>query len=492
MRSLIVGCNTSEKDISGKEKGKMTRLISNVIAITIVIFCFNWLGNSSVIPNGGDPKYTIEKYGISPLRFVRDILPYQLIEGHTNTVYAQILDESLIEIFDKELDSFLTHNRIWNVYITYDIQMECAQNGISTIEECKNAIVKRGYKFEQPYARVYMITRSKQIHKDERLLFDRLEKLQFPASGCRDRKFLMLELPPYGLGSVLHLTQWPINFAIEQDKTIVLDGKDFRYHPSGGDISAYTLPFSSCDIDDIKNKKLVNGNTTNVNEVSRFYWYNRNFIRTYIPVGQWRDRSVLWWVSFTGAFTLYPNHVWRRHNQNLLTDMYRKGFLKADETPYNGPADCIFIHVRHGDKYVEAKLLELNVYMKAARHLVSSGLASNRVFIMSDDECVIHNNTKDYENEFQFYSLNEPRYNGPSQNVLGTPDFDRIETGMRLMSQIKVGAEMCKYFIGTGSSNVGRLVLEFMVNTYGERVIQNSNRWISLDGTWEEFNIKNW
>lgn len=418
-------------------------------------------------------------------RFMKDVLPPYVKGELVEEINVNFSDESLLEEFEIGMDKFLTHNRIWALKITYDMKMECVKKGLN--DTC-NLISKN-----QPYIRTYSIQRITTITRDERLLFDRLYKLQFPKIGCKNRAFIMFTLPPYGLGSVLHLTEWPLKHGIRLDRTVLLNGKEFSYHPSGGDISAFTLPFTSCELSDIKNKKLFELNSTQQNTVITFSWPPKVFARTPEPSEQWKHHSNLWWVSFVGLFVLQPNRMWRQYNHNLLVDMYRKGFLNPSENTINdGPVDCIAIHVRHGDKTTEAKLLDLSAYMIEAKRLVDSGLASNRIFIMSDDNDVIHGNTKRYSNKFKFYWLDEPRYNGAAQAILGTEGFDRIETGMRVLSQVRGSAETCKYFIGTTTSNISRFVREFMVMMYGEDNIVNSGRWISLDGTWETLNNRNW
>ncbi|GJJ74824.1 glycoprotein 6-alpha-L-fucosyltransferase [Entomortierella parvispora] len=156
-------------------------------------------------------------------------------------------------------------------------------------------------------------------------------------------------------------------------------------------------------------------------------------------VEQYRPRGYFWWRSMLTYYATRPN----AHMRQLIRDAPKF------------PTPCIAIHVRHSDKYWEAKLIDLPAYMKKAKKYKARTGISN-IYLMTDDDAVIEA-TKDYP-DFQFHYRKMQRTNQGWVADLQA-GITREQQEINFLLDIHSAAQ-CQKLIVTYSSNVGRLIAE--------------------------------
>jgi hypothetical protein len=333
--------------------------------------------------------------------------------------------------FECEMDKLLEKHRLWHLSVIHG-------------------------RSNNDYARKYSLTT--RATEDERDLFDALYKMQFPRD-CSKAEFTGENTIPYSQN-----VEWPLNYALDWKKTIVLDRSGSLYTKLC--LEMCTLRFSSCTNQDVERTK-EGATIIGTHDLSLETKLGDNFNTA--PPHPWHKHTKLWWVSLTGAFMMYPNCAMRERINSIVEDMRSAEFL-------HGRTNCIFMNVEPGNIWHNDKqeFLNFSDYMEVAQKLVDDGLASRKVFLMNGIPEI-----SQYKDNFTFYSAK-------SNN-----DGNSSRLDMNILSQVHAGVNMCKYFIGTGSSNIGRLVLEMMVYKYGEKtVMDDTRRWTSLDGSWDRWNTK--
>ncbi|KAG0378961.1 hypothetical protein BGX24_002245 [Mortierella sp. AD032] len=113
------------------------------------------------------------------------------------------------------------------------------------------------------------------------------------------------------------------------------------------------------------------------------------------------------------------------------------------------------VHVRHSDKYAEAKLLDLPSYMSKVEEYEKQTKVSN-IYLMSDDSNVIKT-TEQYKNfQFQYLDIPRPNRSWKFDTWRGIPkDIHKRDFLLDVYA-----AAQCELQILTYSSNVGRLIGE--------------------------------
>lgn len=114
------------------------------------------------------------------------------------------------------------------------------------------------------------------------------------------------------------------------------------------------------------------------------------------------------------------------------------------------PADYIGFHIRGGDKFTEAKIQEINVYIRKAESL--SNL--KEAFVLTDDYTIIESLRKNYP-MWTFYTLCQPDERGYYHN-----QFKKESPTVKKSRYLKLFASMdllsnSSLFVGTFSSNPG-------------------------------------
>ncbi len=122
------------------------------------------------------------------------------------------------------------------------------------------------------------------------------------------------------------------------------------------------------------------------------------------------------------------------------------------------------MHVRHGDKFIETQPYPFSRYMK---ELKKNWPHVKRVFIASDDKYVFFEASLNEEyKEYQFMFINEMKFHKEGWELFRS-----------LLCEIYILSE-CDYFLGTLTSNLGRLAWELM------HAKKPTAQVVSLDSPW--------
>ena len=151
--------------------------------------------------------------------------------------------------------------------------------------------------------------------------------------------------------------------------------------------------------------------------------------------------------SYTACRTILLA-IWRLNStiQYAVTRIESEGI--AGNAPY-----CT-IHIRRGDKVSEAAHVPIHKYMEKVRE-VNPGIV--KVFVMTDDFHVIQDLAKEYPS-VQFSTLCAQDRTGHIQQYFNraSKTYRRAEI-CRLLAELEI-ARKGDFFVGTSSSNIGRLV----------------------------------
>lgn len=126
----------------------------------------------------------------------------------------------------------------------------------------------------------------------------------------------------------------------------------------------------------------------------------------------------------------------------------------------------IAIHVRHGDKRSEARLFPLSRYMDECskfrrRYNVST------IFVMTDDERVIREAVSRYAAQgWAIHYAAMPRLNSDIKRSIRKGQIAASNVTLHTMADVHIAAH-ADFYVGTLSSNLGRLVLHMQHALYG-------------------------
>lgn len=116
----------------------------------------------------------------------------------------------------------------------------------------------------------------------------------------------------------------------------------------------------------------------------------------------------------------------------------------------NLPSSYVGLHIRGGDKYIEAQIVKTNLYMEKAESLSDK----KEAFILTDDYRVFENIKMEYPN-WTFYTLCDPDEQGYFHAEFISEDPNKKkEKLIRLFASMDILAKSFS-FIGTFSSNPG-------------------------------------
>lgn len=116
----------------------------------------------------------------------------------------------------------------------------------------------------------------------------------------------------------------------------------------------------------------------------------------------------------------------------------------------NLPGKYISMHIRRGDKYIEAPLLEIEKYMNVA---IESSISKN-VFVSTDNYRIYQQLVIKYP-DWNFFTLTQPNERGYFQKKFKSlPNQEKYLNIIRLFASIDIMTNS-ELFIGTFSSNIG-------------------------------------
>ncbi|MEG1585352.1 MAG: hypothetical protein RR346_00595, partial [Bacteroidales bacterium] len=124
--------------------------------------------------------------------------------------------------------------------------------------------------------------------------------------------------------------------------------------------------------------------------------------------------------------------------------------INARIASLNLPEHYVGVHIRGGDKFTEARLMEINLYVEKIESL--SDIKS--VFVLTDDYRIMES-LKEMRPEWNLYTLCRPEEQGYFHDQFERVDLDqRKEDHLKLFSSIEAIAN-ASLFVGTYTSNPG-------------------------------------
>jgi hypothetical protein len=143
------------------------------------------------------------------------------------------------------------------------------------------------------------------------------------------------------------------------------------------------------------------------------------------------------------------NRAWKFNGQTTASVRRMQEALGLVEGEY------FTLHIRRGDKWHEAKPIEIYNYMRKADEVNRRQL--RKCFLMTDDYSVVKELRRGYP-KFEIFSLCDQSEQGHLQNEFNLrPAEARRNSTLRLLAELVI-AKGGSFFVGTFSSNVGRLV----------------------------------
>ncbi len=293
-------------------------------------------------------------------------------------------------------------------------------------------------------------------------------KHQFPAT-CEDKKFLIVPLWYAGIGSTLHILTIGLAWALQSNRILIPFIIERRWgdpdfcDPDNQSILCYLNIMTNCTIPNYnyiqllkqKNQDIpsIDLQVSNSNDITAFS------LRKYLLRSEYLTYNILPVAidPFLGreSSLAIKKWYWRVQGVTFITRLnertvnwiqkYEKENCKECKNEYD-----ISLHIRHGDKGSEMKLIDADVYKEAIKILTSLGMKKNyTVYVNADDQesvDIIH--TLPYD----VASFNQSRSNyGYNENI--KKKLSGLESFANLYNQIR--ADHC---VGTIGSNWNRLI----------------------------------
>eukprot|EP01132_Coremiostelium_polycephalum_P001425 gene1425-1799_t len=338
--------------------------------------------------------------------------------------------------------------------------------------------------------------------------FKRLDYHQFPQLKhdlqCHQIPSITTELKQWGLTSTLRSISSELKHSIETSRVLTLQFGEFQY----GKWELTFLNISNCDFYDYESKlgkvsiplsprkmnqflhSHVNPNFkqyvySHQSPPSKFYFngYYDNvgiikFHESFVPFGlsEWFKNDINRYglqylvepIGYTLDWVMRPSWQFRQ----FMARSKHQLFGLSGHIPR-----CVSMHVRHGDKASEAKLLPFSYYVDGLKMLDLKGI--NTVFLMTDDPLVAESavvNASKPDLKFVLLNITRIEYNTQADDYFEKENRERY--AHELLTEIEIASE-CEYFIGTISSNIGKLILERALLKVRTR--QSKFRYINID-----------
>jgi len=184
-------------------------------------------------------------------------------------------------------------------------------------------------------------------------------------TNCSSSKFLIFNMQNFGLGSCVHTLSLALTYAYLTNRVLMVQAgswmyADLRICPQGN-FECFFDPITYCYY------KLI-GNPAEVEEIQgwnedqRVLKFRQNLPKmnyNMVPK-KWRHKGSMWWKA-QGAYFLMNNprpEMWDYIHQTKKT--FPNGTI---------PHPIISLHVRHGDKYIEAQLFSFDEHMLIAERI---------------------------------------------------------------------------------------------------------------------------
>jgi hypothetical protein len=141
--------------------------------------------------------------------------------------------------------------------------------------------------------------------------------------------------------------------------------------------------------------------------------------------------------------------AWKFNQQTVTSvEAIRKALGLGDDAYFT-------VHIRRGDKWHEAKPIEVRNYMAKVEEINRSLI--RKCFVMSDDYSVVTELRREYP-QLDIVSLCEPSECGHVQSAFNLESAEaRRDSTLRLLAELDIAKDGA-FFVGTFSSSLGRLV----------------------------------
>ena len=313
-----------------------------------------------------------------------------------------------------------------------------------------------------------------------------------PKSLCSSKKYLVgNELPGQGLGSVLHVAGYWLAIAIQYDRILV-------WHASNGGSmfvdegcgTGETFSNLDCIFEPLSSTCGIEYATVN-NSLSPNAWAPTPGValQSWEPPTEFvailresskfielsNDGLKYWWRAQATAYVARFNRRTRETLGKLRLDSTMHSTISHPtngtaefQMPYPLPPGTTDIHVRHGDKGSEMRLVPLSEYVYAAEHFVNQNPLYFRkmMYVSSEDPDVIQeakNITRlisdegTPDNEWTVFTSRMNRDNTSPFHQLER--FGRQNTTYQWLLTILIALE-CDMWVGTRASNWNRIIDE--------------------------------
>lgn len=317
------------------------------------------------------------------------------------------------------------------------------------------------YPFAKMNQKVFFFDPSRHVEKyDDQGIYGtkQVQKLiytnQYP-KNCFDRNFIVIyrfENSGAGIGAMLHNIAGILGYGLDKNKTII-------YYPNSFSILSSSNSFAKAGLDCFFEE--ITNCSFSANEIDSNHKKFEKISITNYSKFFYTPNSILPWIKKTATPLNLFNFYWKiqatfflvRFNENMkvkLNDLRYK-YLINPKDQYD-----VAINVRHGDKYLEMKLINTQDYVFALELLYKMLGRKLLVFISSDEESAIQYLLMMDRKKYEISYINKKRPStGYNMKTLKNGFNNSLLSYADLTESIKA-----KYLIGTLSSNWNRLILE--------------------------------
>ncbi|DBB13180.1 TPA: hypothetical protein ACH3X3_004930 [Trebouxia sp. C0006] len=300
---------------------------------------------------------------------------------------------------------------------------------------------------------------------------------------CQSQRFMLYasdSKDSHGIGSTLHLATWALAEALEQERILLFLPTPAGLWTQGSFCSNYSNlhdcyfePISSCNFEDVltdtilaevpfwdqtadqKHLQFVRSSLEGLNAAATADTGGRH---TLVPAGALAllgkdvipsQKIYFWWRAQAIAFIVRPN-------ARTLQEIQRR---KQQQSWSGVPDGTISVHIRHGDKGKEMKLVPDVEYLRKAEELVQSDRSlHNSIFLSSEDDESIKF-FKKLEN-WTVLSTDVPRpHGGAISPIAFAHQIGSDEEMLNSLVNLDLALE-CSGWVGTIRSNWNRLIEE--------------------------------
>ena len=308
-----------------------------------------------------------------------------------------------------------------------------------------------------------------------------IASVQHPAQ-CRSVRAVVFRLENniFGLGAQIHLLSLTASYAFANRRTLLAAEQDGWWY-AGEDcpsrsFQCYFEPLSSCTVTGAKSIGALAGLDTAMlpllgehdEEIDRVVlasveseaWLKTSGYRTWVPE-QFASMGLLWWRTQLVANIFRPREHVREHVRGISRQL-----SWPEPWGHNSKGGRIVgVHVRHGDKIMEeAPRVPLSEYVAGIRRqLEAHGGGDGLVFVATDSQQVLSDLAAAAPDLRIMAAWDERRNNQTAFSIFrATHTVNATRYALDAITNLLL-LQRCGSFVGTFSSNFGRLAYELQL-----------------------------